>query len=301
MPIVMPIDLAKGWFYVTVRRVVIRIRQYLAFKHLAMLALFLGAGVWLVAGAEENTSLPAAETIVSNVVLRAAQVAAHKENRYFYLQTSVVEGLDDKGKVKDTKKKTYEVTLCGGAPHTRLIEVDGKPLSAKELKAEDDRDRAKRQKWEDDTQAKKDAKKQILLSAEFVDRFTYQTERREMLNGRSTFVLTFKPRSEDLPVKKTSDRVVNKLSGTVWVDAEDFEVAQADLHLAERVSMWGGLAGSLDTFNLTLCRCRSTEGVWFNQNGSVTIEGRKLFSSMHYHAYEEAAGFHKLTDEKPGH
>ena len=85
--------------------------------------------------------------------------------------------------------------------------------------------------------------------------------------------------ASDVPVKQMTDKVLNRLSGVVWVDETEFEVVKLDVHLTEKVSMWGGLLGSMETFQMSLLRARSQEGVWFNQSFNLALEGRRLLES----------------------
>ena len=41
------------------------------------------------------------------------------------------------------------------------------------------------------------------------------------------------------------DRLLNRISGTVWIDVEEFEVARADIQLRSEVNLLGGVIGSL--------------------------------------------------------
>ncbi len=233
---------------------------------------------------------PSVETILSNVVARAHAVASQKDPVYAYKQTTVIEELDSKGTVKERKEKLYDVKLIGGLPRAKLVLVNGKQLTGKALEEELERDRKRAQRFED-KKSGKDPNVEVLISRELVSRYIFQLKGLEEHNGRPAWVLTFKPRSDDLPINKMQDRVLNKLSGLVWVDCEDFEVARADLHLASRVTLFGGFAGALDIFDLEMNRARSPFGTWYNQSGSLRIEGRKLFSPIRFKASESADEF----------
>lgn len=233
---------------------------------------------------------PSVETILTNVVARAHAVANQKDPVYAYKQTTVIEELDSKGTVKERKEKLYDVKLVGGLPRAKLLLVNGKELTGKALQEELERDRKRAQRFED-KKSGKDPNVEVLVSRELVSRYIFQLKGLEEYHGRPAWVLTFKPRSDDLPIDKMQDRVLNKLSGLVWVDCEDFEIAHADLHLADRVKLFGGIVGALDIFDLEMNRARSPYGTWYNQSGSLRIEGRKLFSPIRFKASESADGF----------
>ena len=115
-----------------------------------------------------------------------------------------------------------------------------------------------------------------------------------MVNDRPALVISFKPKAAGLAVKKIEDRMLNKLAGTIWVDEQEYEIIQADLHLSEKVSLWGGVLGVLDKLNFYVVRRRVEDGVWFNQASTVLIEGRKLFDALRLRTKEEASGFKKV-------
>ena len=74
--------------------------------------------------------------------------------------------------------------------------------------------------------------------------------------------------------------MLNQLSGTVWIDAQEFELARADLHLTSPVDFWGGLIGSLKHFFYTVTRTRVADGLWVKTTASGDFEGRKLLEPM---------------------
>ncbi len=245
--------------------------------------------------AEKATTFPPVETILSNLVARARTVAIQKDPIFAYKQTTVIEELDSDGAVKERKEKLYDVKLVGGLPRAKLLLVNGKELTGKALKDEEEKDRKRAQRFEEKKKAGKDEEVEVLISRELIARYWYQLQGREEYNGRMSWVISFRPRSDDLPVDKMQDRVLNKLSGLIWVDCEDYEVARADLRLAERVKLFGGFIGALDVFDLEMNRAKSPQGAWYNHHGSLRVEGRKLFSPIRFKARESAAGFELLT------
>lgn len=245
--------------------------------------------------AEVVKTFPPAESIVSNMVARARTVAIQKDPIFAYKQTTVIEELDSDGVVKERKEKLYDVKLVGGMPRAKLLLVNGKELTGKALKDEEEKDRKRAQRFEEKKKAGKDEELEVLISRELIARYTYQIQGREEYNGRMSWVISFRPRSDDLPIDKMQDRVLNKLSGLIWVDCEDYEVARADLRLAERVKLFGGFIGVLDVFDLEMNRAKSPHGAWYNLHGSLHVEGRKLFSPIRFKAQESAAGFELFT------
>ena len=87
------------------------------------------------------------------------------------------------------------------------------------------------------------------------------------------------------------DRLLNRISGTIWIDAEEFEVARADIQLRSEVNLLGGVIGSLKKLAYTMTRTRVADGVWFNTSSCGDFEGRKLIESMRIKTKSECRNF----------
>jgi hypothetical protein len=109
-----------------------------------------------------------------------------------------------------------------------------------------------------------------------IKRFQFTIVGREMLNGRPTLVADFKPLNDHLPVNSFADKFINKAAGRVWVDEEDYAIAQAQLHLTQQVNVLGGLVGAVWKFTYAFTRLRTPEGYWFARNMDWHLEGREV-------------------------
>jgi hypothetical protein len=109
-----------------------------------------------------------------------------------------------------------------------------------------------------------------------VKRFQFTLVGREMLNGRPSFVVDFKPLNDHLPVNSFADKFINQAAGRVWLDAEDYAIAQAQLHLTQQVNVLGGLVGAVWKFTYGFTRLRTPEGYWFARSMDWHLEGREV-------------------------
>ena len=107
-------------------------------------------------------------------------------------------------------------------------------------------------------------------------RFQFTLAGRETLNGRPSLMIDFKPSSDHLPVNSFAENFINKTAGRIWVDEEDFAIAQAKLHLTEQVNVLGGIIGPISKFSFELTRLRTPEGYWFARNMDWHVEGREV-------------------------
>src|SRR5205085_7289368 len=91
--------------------------------------------------------LPTASNILQRVVQRAQLIArAVQTNHYTYEKKSLTEEFDDKEHITKTTEKLYRVALIGGLPFPRLVKIQGRELSARDLEKENQRETAFRQR-----------------------------------------------------------------------------------------------------------------------------------------------------------
>jgi len=115
-----------------------------------------------------------------------------------------------------------------------------------------------------------------------VSRFQVTLAGREMVNGRSSFILDFVPR-KNLPVHSYKDNFINQAAGRVWVDESDYAIAQANVYLTQQVNVLGGILGAVWKFTYSFDRARTPEGFWFARHVDWHLEGREVI-------------FHRIVD-----
>jgi hypothetical protein len=248
----------------------------------------------LAAAAASQSNALTADEIIQKAVARAESPASRGARpNYSYTKHTVTEDLDNRGRVKDRKEKLYEVSVEAGLSYLKLLQLNGQNLSPAELRKQEDREAAERQKMMDAKPGKKGDERENFLTAELAAKFNYSIADKTLLNGRETYVLTFEPKA-DLPVHNLTDRFVNQIAGAVWIDAEEFEIAHAEIHLKSEVTLWGGMIGTLRHCRFTLDRTRLPDGVWFNSDSHGIFEGRKLLEPMLIRTHSQSSNFHRV-------
>jgi hypothetical protein len=236
------------------------------------------------------------EQIMLKAVERSSNVnALHARPNYFYDKRTVREDLASTGALKERTEKNYEVTVESGMSYLKLVRVNGQLLPPSEQKKQNEREIAERQKMTDAKPGQKGDERENFLTAELVSRYQFTLLGQKIVNGRNAYVLSFKPKSSGLPNHKLTDRFLNQIAGKVWIDAADFEIARAELHLQSEVALWGGLVGTLRDCNYTLERIRLEDGSWFNHSSHGYFEGRKLFEPMSIRTSSESDHFRRAT------
>src|SRR5215471_9695766 len=236
---------------------------------------------------------PTTDEIVEKAVARAeAAQEASAQRDYTYTKVTVLEELDSTGKVKERKEKVYQVLFQGGSTHLKLVQVDGHDPSQGDLKKMADND-ATVQKVLADSKNKA-APRDNFLTRDLVARFDFKLVGLDSVNGRDAYQVAFEPKNPELPVQHFVDRLLNRLSGTLWIDAQEFEVARADVSLKSEVKLLGGLVASLKKAAYTMTRTRVAEGVWVNTASHGDFQGRKLMDDMRIKLKSHASNFKGL-------
>ena len=232
-----------------------------------------------------------ADEVVRQAVVRNQQTAS-PQTRYFYDKTTVNEEMDDKGRIKERKEKLYQAKVESGWTHFKLVKVDGRQLSAGELRRQEDQEAENRQQFF----ASKDGgdNRENFLTPEITSKYTYRLLESQVVRGRPAYVIAFQPRA-GLPVRKIADRLLNSVSGQVWIDQADFEIARAEVHLKNELSLWGGLVGVLRKLDFALERSRLEDGSWFAVASQGDFQGRKLWDSTHVKTRSECNNFRKAA------
>ncbi len=262
--------------------------------------------VWLVVfgchlpavGAPTN-AWPTADFLVERVVERSAWNEAQQiRNRYSFVRRHTTDELNDKGVLKERKDRVYEVTPIGGVGHSRLVLKDNQPLSASEARKEADKEKKAWEASNAGLQQPITPDKGRSINDDLVRRFEFTVVGEEMLAGRRSFVLNMEPKSRALPVKQLQDHFFNKLGGKVWIDAEDFEVARAEVSLREKVPIVFNVLGAMNKFTIHFRKRRLPEGVWLTDRSWVDMETRKLMITSHVNHLLEWRDF-KLVGPAP--
>jgi hypothetical protein len=237
---------------------------------------------------------PSADEIMQRAVARA-ESSSSRDGRpdYLYRKHTVTEQMDSKGRLKERQEKTFDVSVIGGLSELKLVQLNGQELSPAELKKEDDREAAERQKMTDAKPGQKGDERENFLTADLVAKYKFTLKGEKDVDGRQTYELAFEPKSPSLPIHKLTDRFLNQVAGTVWIDAQEYEISRAEIHLQGEVTLWGGMVGTLTQCNYTLARTRLPDGVWFNNFSHGYFEGRKLLEPMSIRTRSQSSDFRR--------
>jgi hypothetical protein len=233
-----------------------------------------------------------ASDIIEKAVARGQQDQQGTVPDFIYRKQTVTEELDASGKVKEHREKLYEVAYRDGVSHSTLLQVNGHPPSDADLKQQSDNELSVRQLT---GEKKHGDNRENFLTADLAARFDFALVGTTNLNGRAAYQVAFQPKNPQLPVHHLVDRLLNQLSGTIWIDTEEFEVARAEVSLRSEVNLLGGIVGSLKKLTFTLERTRVADGVWFSTLSNGDFLGRKLLDATHIKTKSQSVHFHRLA------
>jgi hypothetical protein len=165
---------------------------------------------------------------------------------YTWQANSVERHFDSHGKVESTKREGWETLILDGEPYRRMLERDGKPLSAEQQRDEQvklDREThklknqtpAERQKRME--QATERRKREFAFLSEIPDLFDLKLEGESTVDGRPVWVVSGAPRPDAQP--KTHDaNVLLKVRGRMWIDKATYQWAKVEAETTATIS-WG--------------------------------------------------------------
>jgi hypothetical protein len=204
------------------------------------------------------------------------------ETTFAFQLDRVSEKLDRRGEVSEREHLTYAVEPWdGGLPLERLVRKNGRELTVSERIDEEKRLAELRKDLRDHRKRAERRQERVLFDERLVSRYVFTFEERELLDGRRTLRVAFRPRSGDLPVETRMDRALNKAEGWIWVDEETAEIARVQFQLKEKIPVWWGLLGHISAVKGSIERAEVEPGIWMPRQFELYLNGRILFTSLH--------------------
>ncbi|MBK9154232.1 MAG: hypothetical protein IPM25_08465 [Chloracidobacterium sp.] len=205
-------------------------------------------------------------------------------DQYSYMQRSTKIDVSKDGRLRETGSETYQLSFYKGNRIRRLVEKNGKPLSAKE-QAEADRDAEKQVEEIEKELAKKerratsgppDENSRRISIAEVLRASLLQNPRRERFRGRDVIVFDFEPNPNfDYKNAKSMLKFFGKTAGVMWIDEKDKQVARLDAYLADSYKMGGGLVAKLRKgASFTLEQERLNDEIWLPSYANINLSVR---------------------------
>lgn len=253
------------------------------------LLLFFGIAILVSkANAASPPPAPPLETVLQRVMQTCAVENSeyHCFNQhYFYTRDKVTEFYDGSGKLRERKER--QTTNNPAPPVSISMPV---PVAATSVPADPKPVQADPPNVHGVALGKRDD----LMNPDIIKRFKFTLVGRDTINGRPALVVDFEPASDSLPVLNIKDRFINSVEGRGWVDADDFTLEKVVLHLKQKVSVLGGVAGSVSKFDFSFLRERTPDGFWFTRDLDWHVEAREATIKRVVDHHEEILGVQKI-------
>ena len=213
---------------------------------------------------------------------RAEEQAIAARYRHTLIQRART--FNEDGETIADEKRLYRVEPVRGVPYAKLVAKNGNPIEGDDLRTERTRWHAFLKELNSDPTEKDPVKEQkedndLVFNEDMVARYTADLQGIRKLRGRPSYVLSFKPLSGRLPVRRRLDYALNKSRGEIWIDRATYEIARVSFQLMERVRIWWGILGSISDATGHYERRPITEDVWLATELDLYFHRRILFST----------------------
>ncbi|MFN0141098.1 MAG: hypothetical protein ACKVQW_13550 [Pyrinomonadaceae bacterium] len=235
-----------------------------------------------------NEPLPDIPALLAEIRANTEKLDAIIEN-YGFTETRIERDTDKNGDLIEKTSETRALSFYKGFRISRLIEKNGKPLSAGDQEKED-RDAAKqvteiekkiaeREKREQISVTKsnaQDAERRITL-ADALRNSLLINPRRERFGGREVIVFDYEPNPASKPKTRT-EQIFALCTGAVWVDANSKQVVRLDAELTKSIGNFIGKAKRGASF--TLENELVNNEIWLPSRADVNFQIKILFAGF---------------------
>jgi hypothetical protein len=234
---------------------------------------------------------------------------------YTYIEDTEEHHLDKNGQVKSTETRTREVMMLYGSQVERLVAKNGKPLSAKDAAAEDERIQKIINKRRNETpeqtakrlrQEEKEREDTRRFVREVADAYNFRQSGIEDIAGRQAYVIDAEPRPDFEPHSKEA-KFLPKFRFRVWIDKADTEWFKLDAEAIDTVSVGLFLARIHKGSRILIEQTHVNDEVWLPQHMAVKVDVRlallkdfNVSQDVTYRDYKKFRSDYKIVPIEPG-
>ena len=273
----------------------------------ALMAIPLAAGAVLAGDENAPAPLPDLNTFLGEVRDRL-HTDDYLLDQYTFLEKQTEKQLESDGRVKNVSTSLYEVYPSPepGRTYRKLVERDGRRLTAEELAKEDEKQEAKEAKkaarlYSDDPAKRASAESERKLREtrtieEIFRIFEFRIAGREEIHGRNAIVVTFQPR-ETAEASSRAARILKKFSGRAWVDEADRQLVKVEAELMDDLSFGFGILAKLRKgAHAVMLRRKINDEIWLPAEARFVGHGRVfLVRGLHVDTVSEYSDYRKFS------
>ncbi|MGH9839502.1 MAG: hypothetical protein ACREEM_12040 [Blastocatellia bacterium] len=227
--------------------------------------------------------------------------------KYAYNSVITSREFDKSGALKVKETETFEHSFYRGRRIRRLVAKNDKPLSADE-QAKEDRKLEKRIKEIEKREAEKEKRAEQgketeeddrrITIAEMLRSSKLTSPRRERYRQRDVVVFDFEPNPGYKP-QKDFEKIMQKFSGAVWVDAGDRQVVRLEAKLIDSFKIGGGLLASIKPGGgFVMEQDRINNEIWLPTYSEFNLSARLLLvAGMSFNAIARYSNYKRFNVE----
>lgn len=211
-------------------------------------------------------------------------------------------------RVPDGSTRTYDELMLYGSRYSRLVAMNGEPLSAdrqqeeqrkleevtRRRSAESAAERAKRVRVYEQERARD----QLLLN-EMARAFDFMLAGEERLGSRDAYVLKASPRRGYKPPDMRA-KVLTGMAGTLWIEKSSLQWMRVEAEVIRPVSIQGFLAKVQPGTKFRLDQEPVAEGLWLPTHYSMKARAKVLFFFSKNSDEEESYSGYRPGEVTPG-
>jgi len=201
---------------------------------------------------------------------------------YTWISRETTRRLDSSGALKSTDGEAWETIVLFGRPYRKLVERNGKTLSAEEQRKEQEKlDRvtgklerespAERQRHIADYAREREKDREFLR--EIPDAFEFHLDGAQKIDGHDAWVIAARPKP-GYQANHGDAKAFAKIEGKIWIDQSESQWVRIEAKTIDTIS-WGLCLARLDPgASLLFEQTRVNDEIWLPKRQLVSGEGR---------------------------
>ena len=229
------------------------------------------------------------------------------EMSYVYEVTRQKFSLGNNSEVREAESHTFEVTPLEDGDYRRLVKKDGKPLSEKEARKEQEqldhniRKYSHLSKSERENLEKKRSerrRKEAQLWDEGLKAFDLKLSGEENIEGRKALIFVVTPRANYVPTDADL-KILKIIQGKIWVDEAEAQINRAEIEFIEDFKLGAGFLAKINRGStLKVWQRKVNDEAWFPYHSEVIANGRVLvFKGFNLKFVSDFANYRKFETQ----
>jgi hypothetical protein len=236
-------------------------------------------------------------------LLKEVQLHQHEmdeiRDNYTFHRIRRTEEVDQRGAVKKTSSIEREIFFVNGQQIGRLVKRDGVALKP----SEDENEQIRvRKRVEQAMKPKADRRKSAAgLVSQMLAMATISNPRKVILNGRATLAFDFIG-DRNAKAHDTMEGAAKKMSGSIWFDEADRQVAKLEIRFDDNFRIGGGLLASIQKgSNVVIEQAPVGDGLWLQTSSEEYVAARVVVKKFRQNVHVKDFDFKKFNVDAVAH